>query len=1038
MTRVTVTCIFVFAFLTGLPVWAQQPEVPGIGLAYFDNAPPGKSAPDGIDASDWDWRPLAASRPNAISIASAPTLVMNRGYWDSVSTWTSRVTSGAPWSPSSLYLHGQGPSAVWRKYNRTFYYQLNGVPPPNPNLIPDEYGPVDYYSSRYAWSGTMPASELPDNWYLDPMKRQLVESAAAGLDLPGSWGTYSDIAGLYEGQGTVPGEVMGAGGVALYFVFLACEYWLVIEYDNMVKQLNQQAQLYASSRTPTQNDDYNIQHDYYSLYDPWLGRKIIVRRAVPNYTVPSGVAASIAPTRDCVGGFTIKSGKATAPVQNFESKSRTVTVNRQFTSATIPFQFSLNCESNTTEQSQIGGRFSIKVYYHDLTGAMKSQTFPVAGFAANQHVSPWEFVNQKDMMDEWTTTNSFDKSVTVKFTTNATTTLSIAWSGEVILRAEEFGANCFEKVALIVTAEAGKAASSEIATNRAVLSVQPSFARNIAEGGPWRIASIDEAVTFTADASYLPGNTQSVSYTWDFRDGTTATGQTVSHTFTKGGTYDVLLKADPTVSDQAPNADLFNNSDYGYSYDIARIVVPTPTGAATDSEDADTVMFSHVHTEPGDGCVTITWRTSTPMTSKVFWGDAPTGPYLPGQSGEVEDANNYTTTHSMTITGLQNGSYYHLFIGGKPPGDTDYIWEWANNQQVDHPVRIGITTGSGSRAQPPRPDVVCAWGTRVSATQTRFGAKLAEQGEARLRYRARPATTWRQTPWSASDMEHEWTVSTVEGKVYEFVIDTRDDPEQVIRTSRRYLYTTGEQPPATAAPVQFGVVQADDGQRIDFPHPFSSHPVIVTSAQRGGRAVAACAVDNSPDGFRISLRDVDDKPVKGAWLQYLAFVPMPGSPLRGGVARMSDGQMVNLPADMGGVPVIVCSAQRGGAAVLAAAVDNSATHFRLQLRSPQGRKVRKAWVQWAAVVTPAQVQSGDGSTTRIIGRVQQYANGQHISFSPALPALPAVIISSQRNGVPQAACSINNGKTGADISIVEHTGAGAGASWVQWLAIARR
>ncbi len=1015
-------------------VFAQAPPVPGIGVAYFDNAPPGESAPDGTASEHWEWRPLAASRPEAVKIASAPTLVADANYWFSVKRWTSRVTAGAPWSPGTLYVRGQGPSAVWRRYARTLYYQLNNAPPPAPVVIPGAYGPQQYYASRYAWSGTIPANELPENWYLDPWRRYVVESATYGLDLPGSWGTYSDIATLFEGQGLAPGTNLGAGGVGLFYIFLACEYWMTIEYDNLLERLDQQARLYQSYRSPTQ-------HDYYSLDDRGLGQKVIVRREVPNYTVPSGVDSFIAPSKNCLGSFVARSPVATAPTSGFAAQSKSVTITRQFTTATIPFQFALNCTSDAgaNAAAQVGGRLSIVVHFKNLEGALRSLTFDVAGFASDQRIAPWAFVRQKDALS-WSDSNSAGNAVAMSYATNGTNTLSLPWSGEVVLRAIEFGVDRFEKVELVARAEAGNAGTGETATVQAVLAAQPCFARNIAEGGAWRTAAINQTVTFTADASLLPENTQSVTYQWDFRDGGTATGQSVTHAFTVGGTYDVLLKVDPTVPSQAPNAALFNDSQAGWSYDIVRVVVPIPTGA-TGPGSSPTVIFSDVVLVPGNGQATVKWKTSCPMTSRVSWGKgSPTGPYLPGDSGEVENATSYTTNHTLTITGLKNGATYYLLVSGKPLGGTEYVWERVNGSSQPHPVLVGMVSPGGSRSEPPRPDVVSAWATAVSDTQTRFCATLAQQGEARLRYRALPDMNWITTSWNAPALEHQWLVQTGPGSAYEFFIETRADAQDTVRVSRSFYYATSPPPPATPGSVQFATLKASDGDQIVFARPFVTAPVIVTSAQYGGKAIASCAVNNSPTGFRISLRDLGDGAVSGAWLQYLAFVPVEGSPLRGAVLQASDNQPIGLPVPPGtppGVPVIVCSAQKNGKAVMAAAVDNSGLGFFVRIRDLRGAPVSGAWLQYVAALPPTEVVLSDGGKAKLLGAVERRADGQRLGFAPALASMPTVVSSSQLGGMPQMACSVNNSTTGTTISMIESSGARARDGWLQWLAIAR-
>src|SRR5438093_11968823 len=61
----------------------------------------------------------------------------------------------------------------------------------------------------------------------------------------------------------------------------------------------------------------------------------------------------------------------------------------------------------------------------------------------------------------------------------------------------------------------------------------------VANAGPDQTASVGSAVTFTGSGSDLGGTV--VSYSWDFGDGTSATGATVSHIHTAPGRYTATL-----------------------------------------------------------------------------------------------------------------------------------------------------------------------------------------------------------------------------------------------------------------------------------------------------------------------------------------------------------------------------------------------------------------------------------------------------------------------------------------------------------------
>jgi len=83
--------------------------------------------------------------------------------------------------------------------------------------------------------------------------------------------------------------------------------------------------------------------------------------------------------------------------------------------------------------------------------------------------------------------------------------------------------------------------------------------RPVANAGQNQTINVGETVTF--DASNSTDNIGIISYKWDFGDGATATGVTVTHAYTNPGTYTVKL----TVMDKAGNIGI----------DSVRVIVTT-------------------------------------------------------------------------------------------------------------------------------------------------------------------------------------------------------------------------------------------------------------------------------------------------------------------------------------------------------------------------------------------------------------------------------------------------------------------------------
>ena len=102
----------------------------------------------------------------------------------------------------------------------------------------------------------------------------------------------------------------------------------------------------------------------------------------------------------------------------------------------------------------------------------------------------------------------------------------------------------------------------------------PALQAPVANAGLDRNVNVNDVVNFDASLSYDPdGNI--VSYSWDFGDGTTATGLTTTHSYTSQGTYTVTL----TVTD----------NDGLISTDTAIVNVALPSGGTGGSSSGGLV-----------------------------------------------------------------------------------------------------------------------------------------------------------------------------------------------------------------------------------------------------------------------------------------------------------------------------------------------------------------------------------------------------------------------------------------------------------------
>lgn len=231
---------------------------------------------------------------------------------------------------------------------------------------------------------------------------------------------------------------------------------------------------------------------------------------------------------------------------------------------------------------------------------------------------------------------------------------------------------------------------------------------------------------------------------------------------------------------------------------------------------------------------------------------------------------------------------------------------------------------------------------------------------------------------------------------------------------------------AVEAP-QYGVLTAGHGQRITFSTPFSQIPVVLTSAQVGGKAVSSCAVDVTPQGFWISLVDDKGNTVPSAWVQWIAFIPDPSLKTAGAIIRASHGDRITISPSLSATPVIVTNAQLGGRALISGAMNNSPSGFDLYLVDQEGNPVKDAWLLWGAVCPdPANGFKGE---------VKLRSNGDNVRFTPPFEKDPAYVLSAQPGVIAGA---VNNRKDGFVLSLVKHDGTLARNVWTQWLGFAGR
>ncbi|RWZ59707.1 PKD domain-containing protein [Labedella populi] len=255
------------------------------------------------------------------------------------------------------------------------------------------------------------------------------------------------------------------------------------------------------------------------------------------------------------------------------------------------------------------------------------------------------------------------------------------------------------------------------------------IAPNIAPTASFTAGATDLSVALDASASTDPDGTI-VSSMWDFGDGTTGTGSTITHSYAEGGTYTVsLLVTDnrggtatttrevavaapntaPTASFTATVDDLAGSFDASASSDADGTIASYAWNFG-DGETATGATTTHTYGSAGDYLVTLTVtdnRGGTATTTRIVSATVPA---------------NQNPTASFTAS----GSGLTVSVDGSASNDPDgtiasYAWDFgdegtatgatANHTYAaagDYTVTLTVTDDTGATAQTTKSVTVAA------------------------------------------------------------------------------------------------------------------------------------------------------------------------------------------------------------------------------------------------------------------------------------------------------------------------------------------
>jgi hypothetical protein len=162
----------------------------------------------------------------------------------------------------------------------------------------------------------------------------------------------------------------------------------------------------------------------------------------------------------------------------------------------------------------------------------------------------------------------------------------------------------------------------------------------------------------------------------------------------------------------------------------------------------------------------------------------------------------------------------------------------------------------------------------------------------------------------------------------------------------------------------------------------------------------------------------------------LVVIVAPGwGTVESGVVSVGNNATVTFPHVINPLPVVVCSAQVNGQALMAAATNVTTTNFRVLIRDTANNiPAGNVWVQWVAAANEAGVRCGTASVSQ----------GQTITFPSAFPTTPTVVTSGTMGDAPCMVAAINNAKANFGVWFKSHSGSTSGTAQVSWIATVPR
>jgi len=178
--------------------------------------------------------------------------------------------------------------------------------------------------------------------------------------------------------------------------------------------------------------------------------------------------------------------------------------------------------------------------------------------------------------------------------------------------------------------------------------------------------TVGSTVSFDGSSSTVLSGPSSLSYAWNFGDGSTASGSTTSHAYSSGGTYTVTL----TVSNGTSQA-----------VTSQTITVPTPPGSPQLSASA------------GTGQISLNWSTPSSGSDPIAGYEVYRSSSTSSEPGSVIATTSGT---SFTDTSVSSGSSYDYAVAAQSSAGTSSL---SNEVSASPITQAPSSSASGSSSK---------------------------------------------------------------------------------------------------------------------------------------------------------------------------------------------------------------------------------------------------------------------------------------------------------------------------------------------------